>query len=195
VFHDVNIATLVGADVERVKSLARSETTVVKIHSSTATVSALFVFYTSNERLFKHVIPAAFSGKGYQITCPSQVETAGKKRVSDENLEAVRARFLEMYVYKAPRQSKQDLERAGTFTRNHFIHGTFDRAIALLEKYPVQAFHSLHLPAYVISGLIKNAATMESTMCDKGCLSDHSARIQQLQIKFGLQIQPTTNPA
>lgn len=184
-FHDVNIATMVGSDVERIKSLARSETTVVKIHSSTTTVSPMFVFYTSNERLFKHVIPAAFSGKGYQLTCPSQVETAGKKRVSEENLEAVKARFLEMYVYKAPQQSKQDLESCGTFSRNHFIHGTFDRALTLLEKYPVTAFHSLHLPAYVMSGLAKNAATMESVMCEQGCQNNHSHRLDQLKIKFG----------
>ena len=186
VFHDVNIATMVGADIERIKSLARSETTVVKIHSSTTTVSPLFVFYTSNERLFKHVIPAAYSGKGYQITCPSQVEKAGKKRISDENLEAVKARFLEMFVYKAPQQSSQDLERARTFSRNHFIHGTFDRALALLEKYPVSAFHSLHLPAYVLSGLAKNAASMESVMCEEGCQSNHSQRLNQLKIKFNL---------
>ena len=185
-FHDVNIATMVGADVERIKSLARSETTVVKIHSSTATVSPLFVFSTSNERLFKHVIPAAYSGKGFQITCPSQVEKVGKKRVSDENLEAVRARFLEMYVYKTPQQSKHDLEQAGNFSRNHFIHGTFDRALSLLEKYPVDAFHSLHLPAYVLSGLEKNAASMESVMCEEGCHSDHDNRLKQLRLKFGL---------
>ena len=186
VFHDVNIATMVGADVERIKSLARSETTVVKIHSSTTTVSPLFVFYTSNERLFKHTIPAAFSGKGYPITCASQVETTGKKRVSEENLEAVKARFLEMYVFKAPQQSRQDLECSGTFSRNHFIHGTFDRALSLLEKYPVKAFHSLHLPAYVLSGLIKNAATMESVMCEEDCQNNHTARLEQLKSKFGL---------
>jgi hypothetical protein len=177
---------MIGADVERIKSLARSETTVVKIHSSTTTVSPLFVFYTSNERLFKHIIPAAYSGKGFPITCPSQVETVGKKRVSDENLEAVKARFLELYVNKAPPQLKHDLECSGTFSRNHFIHGTFDRALSLLEKYSVKAFHSLHLPAYVLSGLSKNAASMETIMCDQGCTSDHQNRLDQVKVKFGL---------
>ena len=111
---------------------------------------------------------------------------AGKKRVSDENLEAVKARFLEMYVYKAPPQTKQDLEQACTFSRNHFIHGTFDRALLLLEKYPVKAFHSLHLPAYVLSGLTKNVDMMESVMCDQGCTSNHKNRLEHLKIKFGL---------
>ena len=108
VFHDINIATLVGADVERVKSLARSETTVVKIHSSTTTVSPLFVFYTSNERLFKHSIPA-MNNRGFSQSCPSQAEEVGKKRVSAENLEAVKARFLEMYVFKGPPKNREDL--------------------------------------------------------------------------------------
>ena len=184
VFHDINIATLVGADVERVKSLARSETTVVKIHSSTTTVSPLFVFYTSNERLFKHSIPAT-NNRGFSQSCPSQAEEVGKKRVSAENLEAVKARFLEMYVFKAPQQDKHDLERCNTFSREHFIFGTFNRAISLLEKYPKTAFHSLHLPAYVLSGLSKNAALMESTMCEDQCVQNHGLRINRLKEKFG----------
>ena len=186
VFHDINIATLVGADVERVKSLARSETTVVKVHSSTTTVSPLFVFYTSNERLFKHSIPATLNGRGFSQSCPSQAEEVGKKRVSAENLEAVKARFLEMYVFKAPQQDKHDLERCNTFSRDHFILGTFNRALTLLEKYPVTAFHSLHLPAYVLTGLSKNAALMESTMCEGQCSQDHGLRINLLKEKFGL---------
>ena len=185
VFHDINIATLVGADVERVKSLARSETTVVKVHSSTTTVSPLFVFYTSNERLFKHSIPA-MNNRGFSQSCPSQAEEVGKKRVSAENLEAVKARFLEMYVFKAPQQDRHDLERCNTFSRDHFILGTFNRALTLLEKYPVTAFHSLHLPAYVLTGLSKNASLMESTMCEDQCSQDHGHRINLLKEKFGL---------
>lgn len=145
----------------------------------------MFLFYSSNERLFKHVIPAEHSGKGYQINCPSQVETAGKKRVSDENLEAVKARFLEMYVHKAPTQTKQDLECSGNFSRNHFICGTYDRALSLLEKYPLKAFHSLHLPAYVWSGLNKNAEMMENVMCEQNCQMNHGQRLNQLKLKFG----------
>lgn len=186
-FHDINISTLVGADVERVKSLARSETTVVKIHSSTTTVSPLFVFYTSNERLFKHSIQAGMGGRGLSQIFPSQVEGPGKKRVSPENLEAVRARFLEMYVFKTPPQNKKDLEQCNTFSRDNFILGTFNRALGLLEKYPVTAFHSLHLPAYVLSGLSKNAALMETVMCDNGlCAQNHGERIVHLKKKFGL---------
>ena len=186
VFHDINIATLVGVDVERVKSLARSETTVVKIHSSTATVSPMFVFYTSNERLFKHVVPTSKGSLSLTKTCPSQVEQAGKKRVSEENLEAVQARFLEMYVFKAPFQRQDDLEKCGNFSRSHFILGTFNRALSLLEKYAKTDFHSLHLPAYVLSGLTKNAPLMESVMCEDQCTANHGPRLENLKKKFGL---------
>ena len=186
VFHDINIATLVGVDVERVKSLARSETTVVKIHASTTTVSPMFVFYTSNERLFKHVVPTGKGNISLTTTCPSQVEQPGKKRVSEENLEAVQARFLEMYVFKAPQQRQDDLEKCGNFSRSHFLLGSFDRALHLLEMYPVDAFHSLHLPAYVLSGLMKNASLMENVMCENQCIANHGSRLENLKKKFGL---------
>ena len=186
VFHDINIATLVGVDVERVKSLARSETTVVKIHSSTATVSPMFVFYTSNERLFKHIVPTPKGSLSLTRSYPSQVEQPGKTRVSEENLEAVQARFLEMFVFKAPKQNQADLEKCGNFSRSHFILACFDRAMELLEKYPVTAFHSIYLPAYVMSGLAKNAPLMESIMCEHQCTANHLTRLENLQQKFRL---------
>ena len=186
VFHDINIATLVGVDVERVKSLARSETTVVKIHSSTTTVSPMFVFYTSNERLFKHIVPTPKGSLSMTRTYLSQVDQPGKKRVSEENLEAVQARFLEMYVFKAPKQRQEDLEKCGNFSRSHFIMACFDRALELLEKYPVTAFHSIYLPAYVLSGLTKNVPLVESVMCDNQCTANHFARLENLHQKFGL---------
>jgi len=191
VFHDINIATLVGADVERVKSLARSETTVVKVHSSTSTVSPMFVFYTSNERLFKHNIPARFSSTGLPQTLLSNVETSGRKRISTDNLDAIQARFLEMLVHKTPHQDPSDLERCNTFERHHFILGTFDRALTLLEKYTANDFHSLHLPAYVLSGLSKNLNKLETDICDcpeptTPCASMHRSRLEQLKLKYNI---------
>lgn len=187
-FHDINIATLVGSDVERVKSLARSETTVVKIHSSTSTVSPMFVFYTSNERLFRHRIPAKFSETRLPQTLESQVETSGRKRISSDNLDAIRNRFIEMLIHKTPKQDPLDLERCNTFERQHFILGTFDRALTTLEKYSVKDFHSQYLPAYVLSGLSKNLAQLETDLCCSSlsapCLSQHQERLEQLKIKF-----------
>jgi len=189
VFHDINIATLVGTDVERVKSLARSETTVVKIHSSTSTVSPMFVFYTSNERLFRHRIPSKYSETRLPQMLESQVETSGRKRISSDNLDAIRNRFIEMLIHRTPKQDPFDLERCNTFERQHFILGTFDRALTLLEKYNVKDFHSPYLPAYVLSGLAKNLAQLEADICGSSaattpCLAQHSVRLEQLKIKF-----------
>lgn len=177
--------------MERVKSLARSETTVVKIHSSTSTVSPMFVFYTSNERLFRHYIPAVFSANGLPQTLYSQAETTGRKRISIDNLDAIRARFLEMLIHKTPKQNKSDLEQCNTFERKHFILGTFDRALRLLEKYNVTDFHSLHLPAYVLSGLSKNLVQLETDICGTTnlmtpCMSQHQSRLEQLKRKFSI---------
>lgn len=192
-FHDINISTLVGADVERVKSLARSETTVVKVHSSTSTVSPMFVFYTSNERLFKHHIPAKFSANGLPQTLNSQAENTGRKRISTDNLDAIRARFLEMLIHKTPKQNQSDLEQCNTFERHHFIYGTFDRALKILEKYKVTDFHSLHLPAYVLSGLSKNLAQLETNICGNPdlsapCMSQHQSRLDLLKTKFNIRV-------
>ena len=177
-----------GSDVERVKSLARSETTVVKIHSSTSTVSPMFVFYTSNERLFRHRIPAKFSESKLPLTLESQVETTGRKRISTDNLDAIRNRFIEMLIHKTPKQDPLDLERCNTFERHHFILGTFDRALATLEKYNVKDFHSPYLPAYVLSGLTKNLAQMEVDICGSSCLEQHQLRLEQLKIKFNASV-------
>lgn len=179
--------------MERVKSLARSETTVVKIHSSTSTVSPMFVFYTSNERLFRHHIPAKFSSTGLPQTLYSQAETTGRKRISTDNLDAIRARFLEMLVHKTPKQNPSDLEQCNTFERQHFIMGTFDRALKLLEKYNVSDFHSLHLPAYVLSGLSKNLAQLEHNICGSidpmtPCSLNHQSRLDKLKIKYNIAV-------
>ena len=73
-----------------------------------------------------------------------------------------------------------------TFPEVYFLLGSFDRALHLLEMYPVDAFHSLHLPAYVLSGLMKNAALMENVMCDNQCSANHGPRLENLKKKFGL---------
>ena len=169
----------------------------MKIHSSTSTVSPMFVFYTSNERLFKHFVPAQFSGNGLPLHMPSQVETAGRKRVSPENLEAVRARFFEMLVYKTPKQDPADLEQCGTFERHHFLLGTFNKAMSILEKYSPTDFHSQHLHAYVLSGLAKNLPLMESIMCGHttatpnytaltNCAQNHLSRLHNLKAKYNV---------
>jgi len=168
-----------------VKSLTRSENCIAKIHSSTITVSPVFLVYTSNERLFRHFIPGHLTGTGLSTYHRSELdEGSGKKKVSAENLEAIRARFLEMYCFQTPYQDPQDLEKAANFERSHFILGTFDRAMTLLEMYTPADFHSLHLPAYVLSALTKHLPWMENVMCESSCSLQHSQRLKDLQNKY-----------
>ncbi len=44
--HDIEINKLFGVDFEKIKSIARAETTVAKIHSSTVTLPPLHLLYT-----------------------------------------------------------------------------------------------------------------------------------------------------
>jgi hypothetical protein len=165
----------------------------------------MWVFLTSNERLFRHTLPASAcgSGRGFSQSHPSHAdEILAKKKVSVENLEAVRARFIELYVHEKPFQSQNDLDAAGNFSRSHFILGTFDRALRLLEHYQLTDFHSAHLSAYVVSALVKHVDRMEEVMCEssgsahldeergggghRDCVHGHRQRIRQLVEKFNV---------
>jgi len=167
VLHDVNIAALTGCDVDKIKTLARGENTIAKVFASTTPVTPVWIAYTSNERLFKHTLFS--SGPKLSQTLLSHADdSVHKKKVSQENLEAVRARFLELNVHATPRQDQKDLDTCGSFDRDHMILGCFDRALLLLEKYEPDDFHSAHLPAYIVSALNKHLEAMESTMCCRG---------------------------
>lgn len=117
----------------------------------------------------------------------SQIEVVGKKRVSQENLEAIRARFLEMLIHKTPKQNPSDLEQCGTFERQHFIYGSMDRVLSTLEKYEASDFYNLYLPAYVLSGLSKNIDAMEADICGQ-CQLNHRQRIDQLKLKYNINV-------
>jgi len=80
----------------------------------------------------------------------SQVELAGKKRMNPENVAAIKNRFLELFVFRRPAQDERDLELCDCFNRKHFIVGTHQRALDLLEKYQPGDFHGPALYAYVI---------------------------------------------
>jgi hypothetical protein len=99
------------------------------------------------------------------LKMPSQVnESLGglkKPRVSSEDLGAIQNRFLELYVHAKPFQEEAHINLNETFDRFHFIVGTFERAISILEKYSPSDFHSSHLYGYVIGALKKNSLYFE----------------------------------
>jgi hypothetical protein len=82
-----------------------------------------------------------------------------------------------------PTAARQARPRAcDCFNRQHFIVGTFERAMTLLEKYNPSDFHGPSLYTYVIGGLSKNAQMVEQVMSDQ----DHYIRINLLAAKYNV---------
>jgi hypothetical protein len=170
--------------------------------------SVCVFFACSNERLHTHramvTAPAVLAGTFSLSSSPSpspsssserpsassavpryfqsQVELAGKKRMNPENVAAIKNRFLELFVFRRPAQDERDLELCDCFNRKHFIVGTHQRALDLLEKYQPGDFHGPALYAYVISALGKNAPLVEEVTSDQ----EHYMRIHRLAAKYNV---------
>lgn len=174
-FHDVEIRTIaLSKDTEKIKTIARTEPTVTKIHGSTYTLQPLFLFFSSNERLMTHKFVDGADNKPFQWRLyHSQVnELGGKKRATDENLKAVQNRFIECFVRKPPKLIVDDLPKSGGFLRIHGILGMYRRIIAIMEKYHPSDFHSPVLRQYVLHGLCSNYARFVSIMLIKNELGE-----------------------
>lgn len=165
-FHDIPIKLLVdGKDVEKIKTIARTEPTVAKVHSTTITLPPLFLFYSSNERLMTHEFnkpeeKAKFGWKFYG----SQALKPGQKRVSKGHLTAVQNRFIEAFVRQRPAIDPSNLPKYGGFQRIHGVLGLFPRVISILAKYDSKDFHSPYLYLYVLKALCRYAHQYSATM-------------------------------
>lgn len=165
-FHDISIRTLVlSKDTEKIKTIARTEPTVTKIHGSTNILKPLFLFYSSNERLMTHKFLDNLTRQPLQWrSYPGQVnEMAGfggggghRKKATDEHLSAIQNRFIEVFVRKPPKLNPNDLPQSGNFQRIHGILGMYPRIMATMEKYTPDQFFSPVLKQYVLHGLCKN---------------------------------------
>ena len=168
----------------------------MKCFASTTSVAPMFVFISSNERLFTYKIPANQSSTGLPLIYQSHADLCIKKKMSKENLTALKSRFLELFACRAPVQEKTDLERAGNFSRHHFILGCFEKAIQCLDKYKPEQFYSVYLFTYVLAGLRKNLDFYEENMCSgpisfndsvpSDCPFQHRKKLENLEKKFGL---------
>jgi hypothetical protein len=191
-FHDIAIRTLaVSKDTEKIKTIARTEPTVTKIYSTVYTLPPLFLFYSSNERLMTHkftsdIVPMERSSY-YSRLFPSQVNEVGKKRASDESLQAIQNRFIEAFVRAPPPLAKADLPQSGGFQRLHAVLGLFPRIIGIMQHYKPQDFYSPILVQYVLNGLCRNNAQHTRIM-----QSDMTTCLQQLiQTYSNEQLAPT----
>jgi hypothetical protein len=156
-FHDISIRTLaMSKDTEKIKTIARTEPTVTKIHSTVYTLQPLFLFYSSNERLMTHKFPSTVEKPHFNRIYASQVQEPGKKRISEDSLAAIQNRFIEAFVRAPPPLKKQDLPQSGGFQRLHAILGLFRRVVAILRQHQPGDFYSPILPQYVLHGLCAN---------------------------------------
>ena len=162
---------------------------MTKAFATTTAIVPVWVVYTSNERLLKHTVPTAWNSLSHYQVLPSHAdECVTKKRVSLENLDAIRARFLELYIHKTPFQVQNDLDTCQTFGRDHLILGCFERAMSTLEKYQPSDFHSAFLPCYIVASLNKHIQFMETVMCQEQCGLNHRERLSNLKKKFNVSL-------
>lgn len=167
-FQDVSVRTLtMSRDTEKIKTIARTEPTVTKIHSTTYTLPPLFIFYTSNERLLSHKFNTSHIGRFYD----SQVYEVGRKRAaSEESIVAVQNRFIEAFVRTPPPLNKDDLPESGGFQRIHAILGMFKRVTRIMKNYQPSDFFSPVLVQYVLHGLCANSQQYAEVMNSDGSL-------------------------
>jgi hypothetical protein len=187
-FHDISIRTLAASkDTEKIKTIARTEPTVTKIHSTVYTLKPLFLFYSSNERLMSHKFAGPVERPHFCRIYGSQVNEAGTKRISEDSLAAIQNRFIEAFVRSPPPLNKEDLPTSGGFQRVHAILGMFRRVVAILRQYQPSDFYSPILVQYALHGLCANNTRHTQVM-----ESDGRAVITQLVRKY---IEPSMQSA
>ena len=176
-FHDIAIKTLVkGKDVEKIKTIARTEPTVAKVHSKTEPLPPLFIFYSSNERLMTHEFNSdqsnpMFRWRNYGTQA---IDHVGEKRVkkASVHLVAIQNRFIEAFVRSRPPLDPQHLPQCGGFQRIHGVLGLFRRVLNILGKYEGKDFHSPFLYLYALKALCKHSKTYVEVMDDKNIQND-----------------------
>jgi len=166
-FHDIDIRTLVyGKDVDKIKAIARTETCVAKVHSTTITLPSLFLFYSSNDRLMTHEFRLTTMARNMMNVrhYHTQIHRPGARKIREEDLVAVQSRFIECFVRAVPPINLDELARMAGFQRLHGIFGLFPRIIATLEHYKPEDFRTPFLCLYALKGLCVFASRYNQVM-------------------------------
>lgn len=165
-FHDIDVRILVvGKEVDKIKAIARTETAIAKVHSGTVTLPSLFLFYSSNRRLMSHEFPVDPNDKPLTTRkFPTDIHRPGGQKVSEEDLVAVQARFVECFVKEVPQMDFTDLPNQAGFQRLHGIYGLFPRIMDILDKYRPSEYKSPYLYLYALKGLCLFAKRYEDVM-------------------------------
>lgn len=150
--HDADIVWLCkGPDADKYKTIARGETTTVKVHSATAVVPPLFLLVTSNKRFFDHRIGECDSfGRSSMLR---NFFTENKVKIADELISPFRNRFLECHIRKRAERDPSDLRMMTRFNLLHFTVGVYDRILAILESHSADDFVNENIARYCLVAL------------------------------------------
>jgi hypothetical protein len=159
-FHDVNLEELLPSkDQTIIKTLARSEPSSSKVHSSINSIPPIHLFYTSNVNMFDHKFPSPNGGSLGGLFYSTRLK--GNKYI-DDHLPAFQNRFLECFCKSRPNLDKNWFPTSGMFLKIHVVLGMYDRVLQVLEKYQKDDFASRMQPMYVLSGLAKYSSKYNS---------------------------------
>ncbi|MGV0986822.1 MAG: hypothetical protein ACOYB2_19935, partial [Limnohabitans sp.] len=127
---DCNIDDLVtGKDVQKFKCIARSEPVASKIQSRVNEIQPMHLFVTSNRPLHNHEFAKRLKDSiALSKTVKSHILPT--KKMSLYDIDAVRSRFIEVYVRKRPEIKEEFLPKSGGFTQKDMIRGLFKQIIS-----------------------------------------------------------------
>ena len=155
-FHDISLKSLlVGSQVDKIKSFCRTETIQVKIHSKTNSVKPSFVFISSNQRMNHHRFKTA-KKDGFLKRTLYKSDLKASKTIHEEDIAAVRNRFIELTVREKPFIPENAIPSSTTFKRDDAIKGLHHIVIQILEKYQKSDLSTDYLYLYPIIGLSRN---------------------------------------
>lgn len=102
------------------------------------------------------------TGLSYRTSYKSDLKPT--KRIHEADLQAVRRRFLEVFVRSRPLIPQHALPSSGNFNRDHLIIGLFIQVVRTLFKYVKTDFKSEYLFLYPISSCCKNLYKMNKSL-------------------------------
>lgn len=160
--HDCNIEVLVkGKDVDKLKSITRTEPINVKTHGKTEPVPPMHVMVTSNKHMYLHRFKKP-KIEGFCSRSLYKSDVQASKTVHEMDIEAVKNRYIECFVRDRPNLLPGKLPTSGNFSRTHVIQGLFTYILELLIKYKKDDFLSDYLFLYAFIGLCKNIQVVPS---------------------------------
>ena len=159
-YHDIQLKRLLcQTEIEKIKSLTRGEPISGKIHSKTKMIQPMHIVISSNQKINLHRFKTP-KQDGFMARTIYKSDLASSKTVFEADLEALRYRFLEIYLRDRPKIPEEAIPTCGMFSRNDAIKGLMPLVIEILQKYKKEDFASEFLFLYCLVGACKNLNLM-----------------------------------